>query len=181
VSETDLGRALQFMQEPQDVEVYRGGDWVLGSMIGWRREEGCSCRIMVRLAERGEEKTAWADLQDVRLPEDDAFPGTQSLPFLPRLPQEWTEQSESTETMRSREEPPGPLNFVAPVTFDDPRTDARDRSTALETGRDRAAAALVQDPSDDAPTSWWPSWAGPADSLEEEPTRLLTLRRPRQR
>ncbi len=83
MSETELGRALQFMQEPQDVEVYRSGGWVFGSMIGWRREEGSSCRIMVRLTERGEEKTAWADLQDVRLAEDGAFPGTQSLPFLP--------------------------------------------------------------------------------------------------
>src|SRR5215218_4938264 len=86
VSETNLGRALEFMSQPPDVEVLRGGNWVLGWMVGWRQEEGSSCRVMVRVTERGAEKTAWADLHDVRLPEYCGGPPTQSLPLLPRLP-----------------------------------------------------------------------------------------------
>jgi hypothetical protein len=55
------------MPEPQEVEVYRGQDWVAGSMLGWRRESDRSCRVMVRLTEGRVEKTAWADLEQVRL------------------------------------------------------------------------------------------------------------------
>jgi hypothetical protein len=80
------GRALQFMSQPQDVQVHRGGTWVPGAMVGWRQEEDSCCRVMVRVTEGGVEKTAWADLHDVRLPEHQVCPPTQSLPFLPRLP-----------------------------------------------------------------------------------------------
>jgi hypothetical protein len=86
VSESTLGRALEFMRKPQDVEVHRDGRWVLASMVGWRQEEGSTCRVMVRIHERGVEKTAWAELSDVRLPERGTFPRTESLPLLPRLP-----------------------------------------------------------------------------------------------
>jgi hypothetical protein len=92
VSESTLGRALEFMREPQDVEVRRDGRWVLASMVGWRQEEGSSCRVMIRIAERGVEKTAWAELSDVRLPEHGNFPRTESIPLRPRLP-ERTEQA----------------------------------------------------------------------------------------
>src|SRR3954465_12285631 len=57
VSETDLGRPLEFMRSPQDVEVHRDGRWVWASMIGWRQEAGSSCRVMVRVVEHGVEKT----------------------------------------------------------------------------------------------------------------------------
>ena len=86
MSISTLGRALEFMRTPQDVEVRRGGDWVLGSMIGWRQEEAGSCRVMVRVTEEGADRTAWADLRDVRLPERRSSPPTESLPLLPRLP-----------------------------------------------------------------------------------------------
>jgi hypothetical protein len=202
LSETDLGRALEFMQQPQDVEVHRGGNWVLGSMIGWRREADSSCRIMVRLTEEGEEKTAWADLQDVRLAERGTCPPTQSLPFLPRLPQESAEHPPSNVATKPGEEQFGPRTSTPPVGFHGPRADAWAGTTALESGRRRAQAGLDESPSEprwgassagrapsmhqdgqapDVVASWWPSWEGPADVPEVEPTRLLTLRRPRQR
>ena len=87
VSETTLGRALEFMRKPQDVEVQRGADWILGSMIGWRQEDGSSCRVMVRVTERGVERTAWADLHDVRLPEQHGFPQYAIAPAPPTAPE----------------------------------------------------------------------------------------------
>src|SRR5215203_7236583 len=45
VSETNLGRALEFMSQPPDVEVLRDGNWVLGWMVGWRQEEGKSVNL----------------------------------------------------------------------------------------------------------------------------------------
>jgi len=69
VSETTSDRAMVFMHEPQDVEIFRGGHWVLGCMLGWRHEAGSSCWAMVRVTEGGLVQTAWADLEDVRLPE----------------------------------------------------------------------------------------------------------------
>src|SRR5215207_4612243 len=92
MSEIHFGRALEFKSQPQDVEVLRGGNWVLGRMVGWRQEEGSSCRVMVRVSEHGAEKTAWADLHDVRLAEHRGWPRTELLSFLPRLPPVQPEQ-----------------------------------------------------------------------------------------
>jgi len=74
------GRAMEFLPEPQEVEVYRGQDWVAGSMLGWRRESDGSCRAMVRLTEGRIEKTAWADLEQVRLRVSPSAPGRHRAP-----------------------------------------------------------------------------------------------------
>jgi hypothetical protein len=48
-------------------------------MVGWRHEER-SCRVLVRVTEGVVDKTAWAELEQVRLPEEaqprPADPGT---------------------------------------------------------------------------------------------------------
>jgi hypothetical protein len=95
VSDTDAGPALVFLERPQDVEVDRGEGWVVGSMVGWRQEDGSTCRVMIRVVERGAERTAWADLHDVRLPEHRSCPPTESLPLVPQLPLGRTEESET--------------------------------------------------------------------------------------
>lgn len=68
VSAVASQRAIVFMPQPQDVEVFRGLAWVPGSMVGWRHEDS-SCRVLVRVTEGLVEKTAWADLEQVRLPD----------------------------------------------------------------------------------------------------------------
>jgi hypothetical protein len=152
------------MSRPQDVEVNRAGHWVHGSMVGWRREEGSSCRVMVRVTERGVEKTAWADLADVRLPEHRSFPRTESLPLLPRLPAPRTEPATGW----------GPAPVSGPV--DD---------FGLETGRHREPAGSGhwdEAAGHGARPSWWPSSGEPASSrVEVEPTRLMTLPAPHHR
>jgi hypothetical protein len=153
MSETTLGRALEFIGQPQDVEVHRGGCWVPGSMVGWRREDGSSCRVMVRVTEGAVKKTAWADLHDVRLAEHRDSPPTESLPFLPRLPERRTGQASAT------------ADGVPPRT-------GRHRSSANVDDEGPAEAWM-------APASWWPSAELPADKVE--PTRALPVQRPRLR
>jgi len=118
VSETNLGRALEFMSQPPDVEVLRDGNWVLGWMVGWRQEEGSSCRVMVRVNERGDEKTAWADLHDVRLPEYRGCPPTRSLPLLPRLPAGRMEQMTWSESGGGWNDQQGLREFAEPARAD---------------------------------------------------------------
>jgi len=209
VSENDLGPALQFMRNPQDVEVHRGGSWVAGSMIGWRQEEGTTCRLMLRLVENGVEKTVWADLCDVRLAEHGGSPPTESLPFLPRLPGRPTQQAAWSATDAGPDElgPPDtscagsahagtgrPWLVSAPP--DDVRHDAGRHRASAEThhgvrprksGQRETTAARAPVTQRDpgtwvSPSSWWPSSEWPASCWEEvEPTRLLELRRPRHR
>jgi hypothetical protein len=150
VSETTLDRALEFMSQPHEVEVHRDGNWVSGAMVGWRQEEDRYCRVMVRVTEGGVEKTAWADLRDVRLAEDRDSPPTESLPFLPRLPEGGAGQISTT------------AKDVRPGT-------GRHRTPA-EVGHERTAEVST------APASWWPSSGWPAD--EVEPTRRLPVSRP---
>jgi len=68
VSKTMDDRAMVFIGEPQDVDVYRADGWVSGSLLGWRHDDGGSCRLMVRLAVDSMDAVAWADLENVRLP-----------------------------------------------------------------------------------------------------------------
>ena len=158
MSETTLGRALEFMRQPQDVDVYSSGQWVSASLIGWRQEQGSSCRLMVRISQGGREKTAWAELQDVRLAEHRDSPPTESLPFLPRIPE-------------------GPIGHTARTTTSDRTAD--DVRPGL--GRHRAS---VDDGHDTALQerrrhhAWWLSSDWPVPD-EVEPTRLLPLRKPR--
>jgi hypothetical protein len=152
VSEPNLGRALEFMSQPQDVEVLRGGNWVLGWMVGWRQEEGSSCRVMVRVAERGAEKTAWADLHDVRLPEYRGYPPTQSLPLLPRLPPGRLEQMAWSESGGEGGDQQGLRDSPEPATFHAQRADtatgqasllpAPPGATEFESGRHWALAGI---------------------------------------
>jgi hypothetical protein len=198
VSETTLGRALEFMKQPQDVEVHRGGCWVAGVMVGWRQEEGSSCRVMVRIAEGGVERTAWADLHDVRLAEHHSYPPTESLPFIPRLPQGTTWDMTRSEAGGGWSDLHGVSDFLEPVTPWAPRADAATERTSTvtatvdaspsDTGRHRASARIRHEGIDrtvreyeagGAPASWSPSSGEPSSLHDEvEPTRLLTLPAP---
>lgn len=60
-------RAAVFTNEPQDVELYQGGAWRPGSLLGWRHGRDGSCEMWVRPAGGG--GTAWLGLDAVRLPE----------------------------------------------------------------------------------------------------------------
>ena len=186
MSEPYLGRALEFMSQPQDVEVLRGGNWVLGWMVGWRQEEGSSCRVMVRVTERGAAKTAWADLHDVRLPQYRGCPPTQSLPLLPRLPpgrmeqMTWSGSGSEWDDQQSLRDSPEPAPFHA-----------HDADAA--TGQTSSGAGWGNLPASGRPRSrhghdagaslpsWWPSSAGPVAPPEGEPTQLLTSAGPRHR
>jgi hypothetical protein len=162
VSETTLGPALEFMRQPHDVDVYRGGYWVPGTMVGWRQEGGSSCRVMVRVTEGGAEKTAWADLQDVRLAEHHDSPPTESLPFLPRLPEGRTQHVTSS-TPGNR-------------TADDVRPGSGRHRGPAESGHDRVPLAPRAQENWAASPSW-PASGRPAP--EVEPTRLLPVPNPR--
>jgi len=197
MSEIHFGRALEFMSQPQDVEVLRGGNWVLGLMVGWRQEEGSSCRVMVRVTEEGAEKTAWADLHDVRLPEYRDCPPTQSLPLLPRLPpgrmepMTWSEPDGEWNYQQSPRVSAGRATFHAPPEESgtgrhrelggsgDSGEGHEDRTSGSRWGE---APASRGHEAGDALPSWWPSSTGPvAPPPEVEPTRLLTVPRPRYR
>ena len=199
MSETTLGRALEFMGQPQDVEVHRGGRWVLGSMIGWRQEEGSSCRVMVRVTEGGAERTAWAALHDVRLAEHHSYPPTESLPFIPRLPQGSTDEMTRSATSG------GPGDLLGLSDFPEPAAASRTVRVPVtadqvepDIGRHQVPAVVRHEGSD---RDLWPSSRtsrpGPARPVARlprereagtppassflggvEPTRLLTLPAP---
>jgi hypothetical protein len=57
-----------FGSQPQDVEVYHGGAWLAGSMLGWRHDADGGCQAWVRLDEGGDEPI-WTGLEALRLPE----------------------------------------------------------------------------------------------------------------
>jgi hypothetical protein len=60
-------RAAVFTSHPQDVEVYSGGAWLPGSMLGWRHDTTGGCQVQVRLTHGDDE--IWTDLERLRLPE----------------------------------------------------------------------------------------------------------------
>ncbi|NYJ04160.1 hypothetical protein [Petropleomorpha daqingensis] len=62
-------RAAVFTSSPQDVEIYSAGEWLPGSMLGWRHDDTGGCQVWVRLAVGGAEESVWTDLECVRLPE----------------------------------------------------------------------------------------------------------------
>ena len=88
--------AIEYLPQPQEVEVYRAQRWVLGLMVGWWQRSDDSCRALVRIVEGGTEKTAWAELEHVRLLEYRT----------PTCPEQWTIQllvarARADERMRS--------------------------------------------------------------------------------
>ena len=87
---------MEYLPEPQEVEVYRAQSWVLGSMVGWWHRSDDSCRVLVRLTEGHTEKTVWAELEHVRLLEYRT----------PLCPEQWTmrlfvERARAEERLRS--------------------------------------------------------------------------------
>jgi hypothetical protein len=62
-------RAAVFTSQPQDVEVYSAGEWLPGSLLGWRHDDAGRCQVWVRLTAGGVEESAWTDLECLRLPE----------------------------------------------------------------------------------------------------------------
>jgi len=200
-------RAIVFMSEPQDVEVYRGGDWVLGSMVGWRHEDDSSCWAMVRLTEGRTEKTAWADLEHVRLPEErDSSPAEPrtvlltlagrpvttpsstpgSVPPRRRRTDAWTEPPSQPVVDRDDEFPWRAGRHRAPSAIG--RNEAADQpDAALETPRGSHLPALsrwepIADLTEETPPSWWSSAAAPAlGPVSAELTRPLTLPSPPRR
>jgi hypothetical protein len=62
-------RAAVFTSQPQAVEVYQGGSWWPGELLGWRHGAEGGCQVWVRVALGGIEESAWTDLTALRLPE----------------------------------------------------------------------------------------------------------------
>jgi hypothetical protein len=62
-------RAAVFTSSPQDVEVYSAGEWLPGSMLGWRHDPTGGCEVWVKLTVGGSEESLWTDLECLRLPE----------------------------------------------------------------------------------------------------------------
>jgi hypothetical protein len=62
-------RAAVFTSSPQDVEVYSAGEWLPGSLLGWRHDATGGCQVWVRLAVGGADEQQWTDLECLRLPE----------------------------------------------------------------------------------------------------------------
>ena len=62
-------RAAVFTSSPQDVEVYSAGEWLPGSMLGWRHDATGGCQVWVRLTIGDAEESLWTDLECLRLPE----------------------------------------------------------------------------------------------------------------
>ncbi len=62
-------RAAVFTSQPQNVEVYAAGEWLPGSLLGWRHDAGGACQVWVRLTMGGVEESTWTDLESLRLPE----------------------------------------------------------------------------------------------------------------
>ena len=58
-----------FTNHPQDVEVYSAGEWLPGSLLGWRHDTTGGCAVWVRLSVGGAEESVWTDLECLRLPE----------------------------------------------------------------------------------------------------------------
>jgi hypothetical protein len=127
-------------------------------MVGWRQEEGSSCRVMVRVTEAGVEKTAWADLHDVRLAEHRSHPPTESLPFIPRLPRGRTEEITRSGASGGWDEQHGLSELSEAATSRAPRADAATRRTSLvpamaddvepDTGRHRAPTGVRHEGND---------------------------------
>ena len=62
-------RAAVFTSSPQDVEVYSAGEWLAGSLLGWRHDTSGACQVWVRLSVGDAEESLWTDLEYLRLPE----------------------------------------------------------------------------------------------------------------
>jgi hypothetical protein len=62
-------RAAVFASSPQDVEVYSAGEWLPGSLLGWRHDAAGGCQVWVRLTVAGAEEQQWTGLECLRLPE----------------------------------------------------------------------------------------------------------------
>jgi hypothetical protein len=62
-------RAAVFTSSPQDVEVYSAGEWLPGSLLGWRHDATGGCQVWVRLTVGSAEESLWTDLECLRLPE----------------------------------------------------------------------------------------------------------------
>ncbi|MGY1603867.1 hypothetical protein [Geodermatophilus sp. SYSU D00815] len=62
-------RAAVFTSQPQAVEVYSAGEWLPGSLLGWRHDADGGCQVRVRLTVGGVEESVWTELECLRLPE----------------------------------------------------------------------------------------------------------------
>ncbi|MGY1810897.1 hypothetical protein ACI8AF_26310 [Blastococcus sp. SYSU D00669] len=62
-------RAAVFTSSPQAVEAYSAGEWLPGSLLGWRHDAEGGCQVWVRLAVGDVEESVWTDLDCLRLPE----------------------------------------------------------------------------------------------------------------
>jgi hypothetical protein len=62
-------RAAVFTSSPQDVEVYATGEWLPGSLLGWRHDATGGCQVWVRVTVGDAEEQQWTGLECLRLPE----------------------------------------------------------------------------------------------------------------
>src|SRR4051794_17820459 len=130
------GRAAVFTSQPQDVEVYSAGEWLPGSLLGWRHDAGGTCQVWVRLTVGGVEESAWTGLECLRLPE-------RHLAVAPAP----TEDPAATRSLRLTEVATGPARRGRPAAPGVARASADARELTVTRGlpavRDDAASRAV--------------------------------------
>jgi hypothetical protein len=116
---TGVGATSEFAGDPQPVEVFHGGVWYSGELLGWRHDEQGRCLARVRCRVNGLRHSAWVDLAALRLPgtpttEDDPAPVAVAR-FRPPVPPPAPEQHRALDetqphvllpARRSRPRPP---------------------------------------------------------------------------
>ena len=75
---------MTWLGRPKPVEVQHRDHWYIGALLGWRHDADGTCRLRVTALVDGYKRTAWVELDTVRLPLPPARPRvedrTQRLP-----------------------------------------------------------------------------------------------------
>ncbi|SEO92374.1 hypothetical protein SAMN05660991_02417 [Trujillonella endophytica] len=106
---------MTWLGRPKPVEVHHRDRWHIGALLGWRHDADGTCRLRVTALVDGYKRTAWVELDTVRLPLPPARPTgdarTQRLPrhgdrtvrtpppSLPR-PRSWARPGQAVEPLR---------------------------------------------------------------------------------
>ncbi len=71
---------MTFLRRPKPVEVLHRGSWWIGALLGWRHDADGTCWLRVTALVEGYKRTAWVDLETVRLPLPPALPDRPAPP-----------------------------------------------------------------------------------------------------
>lgn len=145
---TGVEATSAFAGDPQPVEVFHGGVWYSGELLGWRHDEQGRCRARVRCRVNGLRHSAWVDLVDLRLP------GTAATDADPV----------SVTVTRSRPPVPPPAAPPAPPVAQQPALDDETQPHVLlpvRRSRAKPATAILPPPRYPRPSETGPSGSRP--------------------